>query len=208
MSEETTSPRRGPGRPSNAEKEQAEAALSGVANDAPIEAKPDADVAAEVQALRDEIAALRAEKEAAEAANSTVAPKEGKFIVHFVRDGLMVLGNMTYRGQELEFDTNEQNYKDTQDANGFSFLELRRDPQAQEALYGKEFFREGPWTGKSFADIKYETLKRLAAGGNDATITARELDELDQLDKKRRRKLDPLPPLSLGAPIAGRRSGY
>lgn len=202
MSEETT-PRRGPGRPSNAEKAAAEEVV------VPVEAKPDDATAAELQALRDEVARLRAEREEAQAAKSTVAPKEGKFIVHMVRDGLTILGNMTYRGQEFEFDTTEQQYKDTLDKNGWSFLELRRDPQAQEALYGAEFFREGPWTGKSFADIKYETLKRLAGKGDDATITARELDELDQLDKKRRRKLDPLPAMTDGyVSPTGKRSGY
>lgn len=156
---------------------------------------------AELAALQDELNS-RSEKVVEEE-----LPSSGKFVIHFVNDGLTVLGVMTYRGQELEFEIGSPAYNDTKDLNGWSFLELRRNPEAQENLWGEEKFREGPWKGKSFADIKFEALKKLATQEGDKGISLDELTQLENLDKKRRRVPEPLPPISQGSPV-GKRTGY
>jgi hypothetical protein len=155
----------------------------------------------DLQALREELLRLRAQVAERDKADATEAPKSGKFVIHIVNDGLTMLGKIWRRGQELEFDTDSKAYKDTCDVNGYSVLELRRNPRAQEKLYGKVMFREGPWTGKTFADMKYEALKKLANqsnDGDDVGVSLQQLTELEELDAKRRSKPEPLPPLIEG----------
>ena len=80
-----------------------------------------------------------------------------------------------------------QAYKDTQDIYGFSVLEFRNNPRKQEKMLGKEFFREGRWTGKSYADIEFERLKALANEEHVDLPTRDDLKRLDDLERKRLR---------------------
>lgn len=131
------------------------------------------------------------------------APGE-KFLVHWIRDGSQLLGKPMYTGDVLQFDPNSQAYKDTEDIYGFSVLELRNDPQAQERMLGHEFFREGPWTGKSYADIEFEQLRALAGEEGLNLPSREELEALEAHERARVRSAEPLAPLR-GAP---RTPGY
>lgn len=204
--------RRSPGRPSNKTPEEtAVETVQEVPDDV-----VDADETSEIERLKAELAELKSLVLTNSAKTSNEGPADtseiqedtNKILIHFVRDGLTVLGKMKYRGQELELHRNGQAYKDTCDRNGWSFLELADDAVAQEERWGYEYFRSGPWTGKSFADIKFEALKQLAGkGGGEDNISAAELAELESFDKKRRRVAEPLPPVASGSPV-GRRTGY
>lgn len=76
-------------------------------------------------------------------------PNDGETIViHVVENGFTALGQVWYRGQELEFDPAGRAYQDTRDKLGRSWLDL--DDNAQIDRYGEVKFRRGPWSGRSY----------------------------------------------------------
>lgn len=85
-------------------------------------------------------------------------------VIHILEDGLTALGQVWYRGQELEFEPGSPAFEDTRDRNGRSWLDLRGDDFGQVERWGKVMFRPGPWPGKSLtaaAAQPYTTLKSL-----------------------------------------------
>lgn len=72
------------------------------------------------------------------------------FLVHIVEDGFSAHGQIWYRGQEIEYSTDEQVYKDTMDRYGKSWLDL--DDAGQMRKYGRVYFRRGPWPGNEWED--------------------------------------------------------
>lgn len=122
---------------------------------------------------------------------------EGNIIIHFLEDGFSALGQVWYRGQELEFEVGSQSYKDTFDRNGRSWLDLRSDEFAQVDKYKRVMFRSGPWPGKSFAEAaKLGAAKPLKAIGSDASVqplTAEELEAAQQAEERRLRAAPRLP---------------
>jgi hypothetical protein len=80
------------------------------------------------------------------------APSDLIFI-HFIADGLSVLGKIWTRGEELRFDPRSRAYADTCDRNGRSWLEVRDDPVAQERRWGEVKFRSGPWPGDTLLAV-------------------------------------------------------
>lgn len=100
-------------------------------------------------------------------------------VIHFLEDGFTALGNVWYRGQELEFAPGCQAYRDTLDRNGRTWLDLRGDEMAQIDRWGKVMFRVGPWPGKpltAVAEANFEPLKPLKEGQS----LAPSIDELSR----------------------------
>lgn len=108
---------------------------------------------------------------------------EDNIVIHFVNDGLTALGQVWYRGQDLEIAPGSPAYRETCDRNGKSWLALRGDPAAQEARWGREYFREGPWAGKSYVDAE-GSFERLE---NVVPPTREELEKAAQAEAARRR---------------------
>ena len=99
-------------------------------------------------------------------------PEEGdgeEIYIHFVNDGLSVLGKIWCRGEEIRFVKGTGAYLETVDRLGNSWVDLRDDPRAQELRWGQEKFRSGPWPGLSLEDAakvaRFETLSPLHEGG-------------------------------------------
>jgi hypothetical protein len=125
-------------------------------------------------------------------------PKRSKenVLIHFVGDGFTALGQIWYRGQELEFTPGSGAYQDTCDRSGRSWLELREDESTQIEKYGEVMFRPGPWPGKSYTDassVAYEQLKPLKSGGAFAPPSEEELAKAAAAEAKRRRAAPRLP---------------
>lgn len=91
-------------------------------------------------------------------------------LIHFVAEaGFTALGQVWFRGQELEFTPGSQAYRDTCDRNGRSWLELRGDDAAQIERWGEVQFRTGPWPGKSYveaATARFEQLRSMKDDGS------------------------------------------
>lgn len=81
---------------------------------------------------------------------------EGEHVLlHFVQDGFMVLGQVWYRGQEIEFVRDSLAWERTKDRTGFTWLSLVDDPNGQVARWGKHYFSPGPFVprrGETFED--------------------------------------------------------
>lgn len=103
----------------------------------------------EIRHLEDELA-KRLAKEAEEAETEYVSPAEGKetLLIHIVNDGLTINGQMTYRGQEFEFEVGGMAWNQTVDRTGFSYLSLVDDIDAQYERWGEQKFARGPWRGR------------------------------------------------------------
>lgn len=90
---------------------------------------------------------------------------DGNILIHFLEDGFTALGQVWYRGQELEFDPASQSYRDTFDRRGRSWLDMRNDEFGQVERYGHIVFRNGPWPGKSYRDVAKVAFEKLKDGG-------------------------------------------
>lgn len=72
--------------------------------------------------------------------------QQGSITVHFVEDGLTLLGKIWYRGEELTINPGTDNWAQASNV-------LVMDEYEQESKWGQRFFRNGPWRGKSLMDI-------------------------------------------------------
>lgn len=91
-----------------------------------------------------------------------------KILFHFKKDGLLVLGNIWLRGQEIEIEVGSPAYQRTIDSRtGVSWLELLDDEGAQYAKWGDHYIGRGPF--KPRPDEKFE-------------------DEVAREDRQRRRR--------------------
>jgi len=121
---------------------------------------------------------------------------EENIIIHILEDGFTALGKVWYRGEELEFLPGGGAYQDTCDRNGRSWLELRKDDFAQIERWGRIMFRNGPWPGKSLAEIEnvsFEPLNSIS-GADRVAPTA---DEIRQAASKAARRGRAAPRLQL-----------
>ena len=78
-----------------------------------------------------------------------------RLVLHFEQDGFMALGQMWYRGQEIEFVLGSPAYERTKDRTGFTWLSLVDDPSGQLARWGKHYFARGLFVhrrGEKFED--------------------------------------------------------
>lgn len=120
---------------------------------------------------------------------------DGNIVMHVLRDGFTVLGQVWYRGQELEFEVGSPAYQDTFDRLGNTWLSLLDDEAAQIDRWGEICIRRGPWPGKSYLDlagVRYEPL-RTAEGLPVKPPTEDELQAAARAEEKRRRAAPRLP---------------
>lgn len=139
----------------------------GPRKEADIRAEVEAELRAEMERQRTEIEAqVRAEveRERAEAERSALDDKpitgfdisdspatEGSVTIHFVEDGFTVLGKVWYRGEELTLVPGSDQWEQAPDYRDKKFALLNEFEQ--EEIWGRRFFRNGPWRGKSLTEI-------------------------------------------------------
>jgi hypothetical protein len=142
----------------------------------------------EIARLRDQLARVSGKKDVLPEVDDTVH-EDGEVIrIHFLEDGLTVNGRMMYRGDELEFVVGGGAYRDTFNRLGKTWLDYRLDEFGQVERYGKVFFRNGAWPGKTYADGTYESLKAVAGEG---TVTAPSQDEIAAAERARKKRAAP-----------------
>lgn len=84
-------------------------------------------------------------------AESPFKPGE-QLLIHILEDGFTANGRVWYRGQELEYVVGEEEYNDTLDIKGQSWLSL--SPADQMRRYGRIMFGIGPWPGGEFENLQ------------------------------------------------------
>lgn len=98
-------------------------------------------------------------------------PTSGDTIhIHFVKDGFTAQGEVWFRGQEVVFDRQGVAYKQTQDRNGNSWVDLAGDAGAQYDRYGDEYFRPGPFRGRKDEQFNDDIAKADARRGLAAPV--------------------------------------
>jgi hypothetical protein len=149
----------------------------------------------EIKYLKDQLAKLAGKKDVEPQVESLARPgDDGNILIHFLEDGLTLLGKVWYRGEELEFEVGSQAYKDTFNRRGETWLDLRNDEFGQVDRWGKIMFRNGRWPGKTYADGTFEAL-RLEKG--DGSVKPPTATELAAAEKARQRRAAPrLPTLA------------
>lgn len=150
-----------------------------------------------IRDLEDLLAKERGRKDVDPEFDTTSLGENGNVIIHFLEDGLTALGQVWYRGQELEFAPDSRAYRDTLDRTGRSWLDLRHDEAAQSDRWGKVMFRPGPWPGKSLLDVAsvpFDVSKPLKPGAG-LVPTEEELAEAQKAEARRRRAAPHLPPV-------------
>lgn len=119
----------------------------------------------------------------------------GNILIHFLEDGLTVLGHVWFRGQEIEFQPGGRAFRDTCDRHGRSWLELVDNEFGQVDRWGKVMFRRGPWPGKSWVDaakVPFESLKP-HNGVPVRPPTEAELERVASAEARRKRAAPVLP---------------
>jgi hypothetical protein len=148
-----------------------------------------------IRELEHQLAKERGHKDPATQLETPTADGEN-ILIHFLEDGFTALGQVWYRGQELEFTKGSAVYRDTCDRNGRSWLDLCRDDFAQVERYGRVMFRSGPWGGKSYKDAvkaPYEQLKSLTGAGTVPPPSEDDLAKAAAAEQARRRAAPRLP---------------
>ena len=85
------------------------------------------------------------------AGDPPIDPQPGdKVLIHVRRDGFTANGQVWFLGQELEFTVGEQNWRDTCDRSGKSWVTLSDADQLRR--WGEIMFGHGPWPGGSYED--------------------------------------------------------
>lgn len=177
-------------------------AVDGAAEPAPVEPQAPAQVELtpdqlHIKHLENTLAVERGRKDVEPEVEELSDPGSGdNIIIHFLEDGFTALGQVWYRGQDLEFERTSQAYKDTFDRLGRTWLDLRNDEFTQAERWGKVMFRNGPWPGKSYSDAaklaRYETVKN-ADGSTVPAPSEAELTAIEKIELKRRRAAPKLP---------------
>lgn len=106
-----------------------------------------------IKQLEDQLARARGKQDLEPVYDTAADLGSGETVViHFLENGFTALGQIWYRGQEIEFVPGSRAYKDTFDRHGQSWLDLRHDEFRQVEKYGEIMFRSGPWPGKTYTD--------------------------------------------------------
>lgn len=125
------------------------------------------------------------------------APTNGdNIIIHFLDDGFTALGQVWFRGQELEFAPNGGPYRDTCDRYGNSWLDLRANEFAQVERWGRVMFRPGPWPGKTYLEaskVPYDALKAVGGDGVVGRPSETDLEKAQSAEARRKRAAPRLP---------------
>lgn len=106
-------------------------------------------------------------------------------LIHFLEDGFSALGRVFYRGEELEFEVGSRAYEDTFNKRGESWLDYRNDEFGQVDRWGKIFFRNGPWPGKTYRDGTYEALKNEKGEGSVPPPSKQQIEAAERARKRR-----------------------
>lgn len=111
----------------------------------------------QVRDLEDRLTAKRLKE--AEAAPTQYDNSQGEdtILIHFLADGFTAMGQIWYRGQEVEFVVGSQAHTDQIGRDGKSWLDLASDPAAQYARWGEQKFALGPWPGAKWGDVSVLT---------------------------------------------------
>lgn len=108
---------------------------------------------AELARARARLAGQHADVSTWSVAPAPVDPKDGEVVViHVRKDGFTANGRVWYKGQELEFLVGSQQWKDTCDRSGKSWVVLSDVDQIRR--YGEVQFGHGSWPGEPFANEK------------------------------------------------------
>lgn len=138
----------------------------------------------QIQELRDKLAQRQAEEiaAAAPAYEQSTDPNAEKILIHVLEDGITLQGEVWYRGQEIEFTVGSKAHQQTFNRHGKSWLDMASDEEAQYNRWGKLYFREGPWRGRSLTqvtladlppdatEVDLERVRRAASKRRDAPI--------------------------------------
>lgn len=123
--------------------------------------------------------------------------EEGKTVlIHFLEDGFTAQGQVWFRGQELMWNVDSPEYRDTKDRNGISWLKMT--DQDQFRRFGKIFFRRGPWPGLGYDAIRPDDfpILNVSAGGNSSQQShiEREAIQAAALKARNQRRMAPRMP--------------
>jgi hypothetical protein len=108
-----------------------------------------AEQVAELKALEDKVVRANTQKlVAAERSeprfdNSRKGGTGEKILFHVVKDGFVAFGDVWYRGQEIEIEVGTAAYKRTFDKNGFTWLSIIDDEDAQYEKWGERRIAPG-----------------------------------------------------------------
>lgn len=112
----------------------------------------EAEIRAEIEQQQAEKAKYSAEATPVSGLDITADPKaDGALTVHFVDDGLTLLGKIWYRGEELTIAPGTDQWE-------LAHSVLSLDEFQQEDRWGRRMFRPGPWRGKSLTEIDDDSL--------------------------------------------------
>lgn len=116
--------------------------------------EPDTPEQAEIKDLEDQLA--RRQSAVVEKSPTQYAPTATgeTILIHVLLDGFIAMGEVWYRGQELEFAVGSEAYEQTKDRRGVSWVDLASDLPAQYARWGKQYLGEGRFIGRP--DEKFE----------------------------------------------------
>lgn len=78
--------------------------------------------------------------------------EDGALTIHFVDDGFTVLGKVWYRGEELTLVPGTPQWDLAPRYRGKMFADL--DEFDQEEIWGRRFFRAGPWRGRRITEVE------------------------------------------------------
>lgn len=149
-----------------------------------------------IRDLEDMLARERGSKDPVQELADLPSPDaDGTILIHFLVDGVSALGQIWYRGQELEFVPGSPAYQDTCDRRGWSWLELRDNDFAQVERWGEVKFRSGPWPGKTLLDAAKVTFEAVK-GPDGKTVpppSKAELEAAAKAEARRRRAAPRLP---------------
>lgn len=142
-----------------------------------------------IRELQDQLAKERGRKDSEPEFEMLAQPGSGEnIVIHILEDGFTALGQIWYRGQELEFEVGSQAYKDTFDRRGQTWLSLAGDDGAQIDKWDRVMFRVGPWPGRSLSQSKvtFESV-RGEGGASVPAPTAEDLARAEAAEAKRGR---------------------
>ncbi len=160
--------------------------------------KPEAELTADqkrIRELEDQLAQSQGKKELETVLEPLANPgSEENIIIHFLEDGFTALGQVFYRGMELEFEPGSQAYEDTKDRFGKSWLDMRNDEFEQVDRFGKIMFRVGLWPGqKGYKGGKFAALKSLGGDGRVEAPSDGELTAAEEAERRRARIAPTIP---------------
>ncbi len=142
-----------------------------------------------IKELQDQLAKERGKKDGDIAYDVVAQPgSAANIIIHFLEDGMTAMGQIWYRGQELEFEVGSQAYRDTFDRTGRSWLNLASNEDAQMEHWGRVMFRPGPWPGRKLSESKvaFEPVKS-ESGTPVPSPSQEELAKAEEAELRRRR---------------------